>query len=177
MLRYAVPLAVFAVVVVFLAAGLGRDPRHVPSPFIDKPAPAFALPRLDDPARSIASADKAGSVWLLNVWASWCVACRTEHPLLNRLARVDGIDIVGLNYKDEAVAARDWLQRLGDPYSVTAVDADGNVGIEWGVYGVPETFVIDKRGIVRYKHIGPVTEQTVQDVIVPMVRRLKDEPA
>ena len=173
MKKFAIPLVVFAVIVGFLAVGLRLDPREVPSPYIGKPAPAFSLPRLNEPERTIGPADMKGRVWLLNVWASWCVSCRAEHEVVTRLAKTGEVPIVGLNYKDERDAALAWLRRLGDPYETSAVDAKGDVGIDWGVYGVPETFVIDKDGIVRHKHIGPVTEKSVSETILPLVRQLK----
>lgn len=173
MKKYALPLIVFLVIAGFLAIGLRLDPREVPSPFIGKPAPAFTLPKLHDPAATVSPADLKGQVWLLNVWASWCVSCRAEHEVVTRLAGTGEVPIVGLNYKDERDAALEWLRRLGDPYEVSAVDASGDVGIDWGVYGVPETFVIDQQGIVRHKHIGPITEKSVSETILPLVRKLK----
>ena len=155
--KYLAPLALFAVLLGFLAVGLNLNPREVPSPFIGKPAPAFDLPRLDDPARRITNQDLAGKVWILNVWASWCVACREEHPVLVEFARRGLVPIYGLNYKDERSNAIEWLSRLGNPYEASLADTDGRVGIDFGVYGVPETFIIDKQGVVRFKQIGPVT--------------------
>lgn len=174
-LRYVVPLAVFVILVVLLWRGLSLDPREVPSPFIGKPAPGFSLPTLDDPQTQLSPEDLRGQVWLLNVWASWCVSCRAEHEVVTRLVREHGLKILGLNYKDERVDAAAWLQRFGDPYFASVVDADGNVGIDWGVYGVPETFVVDKRGVVRYKHIGPVTDMSAAQSILPLVRELEGE--
>lgn len=173
MKKYALPLIVFMVIAGFLAIGLKLDPREVPSPFIGKPAPPFTLPKLHEPGATISPADLKGQVWLLNVWASWCVSCRAEHEVVTRLAATGEVPIVGLNYKDERDAALGWLRRLGDPYKASAVDAKGDVGIDWGVYGVPETFVIDKAGIVQYKHIGPVTDKSVSETIMPLVRKLK----
>jgi cytochrome c biogenesis protein CcmG/thiol:disulfide interchange protein DsbE len=172
MRRYLLPLAVFALLVGFLAVGLQRDPKILPSPLIDKPAPAFSLPRLDDPARTLAAADLKGKVWLLNVWASWCVACRIEHPLLVELAGSGAVPIVGLNYKDKRDEALAWLAKHGDPYVVSIVDAQGLVGIDWGVYGVPETFVVDKQGVIRLKHVGPVTPEVLREQILPLVKKL-----
>jgi cytochrome c biogenesis protein CcmG/thiol:disulfide interchange protein DsbE len=171
--RLLVPLAVFVVVFGFLLAGLGLNPREVPSPLIGKPAPAFRLAQLHRPDQVLAPADLAGKVWLLNVWASWCVACRVEHPLLVELARSKIVPLVGLNYKDKRDAGIAWLRQHGDPYDVSVVDADGRVGIDWGVYGVPETFVVDKRGVIRYKHIGPVDAAAVEKKILPLVRQLQ----
>ncbi len=177
MWRYLLPLGLFIGLVILLAVGLQLNPREVPSPFIGKPAPEFTLPRLHRPESTVSPADFRGQVWLLNVWASWCVSCRAEHPVLNRLAKRKEVILVGLNYKDLRNDALQWLAERGDPYTVTAVDADGKVGIDWGVYGVPETFVIDKRGIIRLKHTGPVTDAVLRDEILPLIRQLKKEPA
>ena len=173
MLRWGLPLAIFAVLVGFLFVGLYRDPREVPSPLIDKPAPAFSLVDLHRPERTVATTDFKGQVWLLNVWASWCVSCRIEHPLLVELAKSKAVPIVGLNYKDKVPEGIAWLAQHGDPYTLSVVDADGRVGIDWGVYGVPETFVVDKAGVIRHKHIGPVTAEALQQTILPLVRRLQ----
>jgi cytochrome c biogenesis protein CcmG/thiol:disulfide interchange protein DsbE len=171
--RGLLPLAIFAVLVAFLFVGLFRDPREVPSPLVDRPAPAFTLANLHRPAQQVATADFKGQVWLLNVWASWCVSCRVEHPLLIELAKSKAVPIVGLNYKDKSDEGIAWLAQHGDPYTLSVVDADGRVGIDWGVYGVPETFVVDKAGIIRYKHIGPVTVEALQATILPLVRKLQ----
>jgi len=168
-----IPLAVFAVLVGFLFVGLFLNPREVPSPLIGKPAPAFSLNQLHKPDRTLATADMKGQVWLLNVWASWCVSCREEHPLLVELARAKLVPIVGLNYKDEPAAGIKWLSQFGDPYDLSIVDRDGRVGIDFGVYGVPETFVIDKQGTIRYKQIGPVTVEALEKKIIPLVRELQ----
>jgi cytochrome c biogenesis protein CcmG/thiol:disulfide interchange protein DsbE len=173
MTRFLVPLGIFVVIAVFLFIGLGLNPREVPSPLIGKPAPTFKLAQLHDPAKALAREDMAGKVWLLNVWASWCVACRDEHPVLVELARTKTVPIVGLNYKDKNDEAIAWLKRFGDPYALSITDLDGRVGIDYGVYGVPETFVIDKGGVIRYKHIGPVTPQIVSGKILPLVRELE----
>jgi len=167
------PLVVFVVLVGFLFTGLFRDPREVPSPLIGKQAPAFTLAQLQDPAKTLGPNDLKGQVWLLNVWASWCVSCRDEHPLLVELGRAKIVPIVGLNYKDEPAAGLKWLAQNGDPYSVSVVDRDGRVGIDWGVYGVPETFVVDKTGAIRYKQIGPITVDALQSKILPLVRELQ----
>jgi cytochrome c biogenesis protein CcmG/thiol:disulfide interchange protein DsbE len=173
MRRFLLPLAVFFVLAGFLAAGLRLNPREVPSPLIGKPVPAFRLAQLQASDKVIAPEDLRGKVWLLNVWASWCVSCRQEHPVLIDLAQQKKIIIVGLNYKDERSAAITWLnQNGGDPYSVSAVDADGRVGIDFGVYGVPETFLIDKNGVIRYKHIGPVTAEALKTKILPLAEEL-----
>jgi len=171
---------VFIALVGFLAIGLNRDPGEVPSPFIGKPAPAFSLPILPETTLfatqpEISNGDMAGKVWLFNVWASWCVACRDEHPLLIGLSRKNLVDIVGLNYKDTVADASQWLHRFGNPYSVIAVDESGNVGIDYGVYGVPETFIIDKKGLIRMKHIGPLTAQDMENKILPLISMLQGE--
>jgi cytochrome c biogenesis protein CcmG/thiol:disulfide interchange protein DsbE len=168
-----IPLAIFAVVFAFLLAGLGLNPREVPSPLIGKNAPEFQLTRLGDPSQAFGTADMKGKVWLLNVWASWCVACREEHPLLVELAKAKIVPIVGLDYKDEPAAGIQWLRQHGDPYDLSVMDRDGRVGIDYGVYGVPETFLIDKAGVIRYKHIGPVTAEALEKKIVPLVRELQ----
>jgi cytochrome c biogenesis protein CcmG, thiol:disulfide interchange protein DsbE len=171
-MRLWVPLAAFTLLGVVLAIGLRLNPREVPSPFIGKPAPSFSLPQLHQPGKPLAAADLKGQVWLLNVWASWCVACRAEHPLLVELSRQKQVPIYGLNYKDDPRAALEWLLRFGDPYTASMTDADGRVGIDYGVYGVPETFVIDKAGIVRHKHIGPVTNEVWVRDLQPLVLQL-----
>jgi len=170
--RYLIPLGIFVVLVVFLGIGLGLNPREIPSPLIGKPAPAFELARLQEPDKLFARKDMLGKVWLLNVWASWCVSCREEHPVLLELAKSDVVPVYGLNYKDKRNDALAWLKQLGDPYILSIIDSDGRVGIEYGVYGVPETFVIDKAGMIRYKQIGPVTPQALKDKILPLVRQL-----
>ena len=171
--RLILPLAVFAILLVFLWIGLSLDPREVPSPLIGKPAPAFALSTLHEPAKTLTSDDMKGQVWLLNVWASWCVSCRVEHPLLMQLARANVVPVVGLDYKDKPEDGRAWLAQNGDPYRVSIVDQDGRVGIDFGVYGVPETFVVDKQGVIRFKQIGPVTAESLDRKILPLVRELQ----
>ncbi len=172
MSRYLLPLGIFVVIAAFLAIGLGLDPREVPSPLINKPAPAFSLPQLHQPAQKFSREDMKGKVWLLNVWASWCVACREEHPVLVELAKSGVVPIVGLNYKDERLDGLRWLKQFGDPYQLSVYDREGMVGIDYGVYGVPETFLIDKAGIIRYKRIGVVTPEILRDKILPMVKEL-----
>lgn len=173
--RYLIPLAVFLVIVGFLAVGLKIDPKRVPSPLIGKPAPHFELPTLYDPNEKITPEQLRGKVWLLNVWASWCVSCRAEHEVVKRFAKLDLAPVYGLNYKDEEDDAKAWLAQLGNPYEASLVDRAGNAGIDWGVYGVPETFVIDKKGIIRDKVIGPVTDEIVKDRLVPLIKKLKEE--
>jgi cytochrome c biogenesis protein CcmG/thiol:disulfide interchange protein DsbE len=168
-----IPLAIFVVLVGFLFVGLFLNPREVPSPLIGKPAPVFTLSQLHEPDRRLGTSDMKGQVWLLNVWASWCVSCREEHPILVELAKAKLVPIIGLNYKDEPAAGMKWLAQNGDPYQLSVVDRDGSVGIDFGVYGVPETFVIDKEGTIRYKQIGPITVEALEKKIVPMVRELQ----
>ncbi len=168
-----IPLGLFIVLCGFLLVGLFRDPREVPSPLIDKPAPTFTLNQLHLPQKSLGTTDMKGQVWLLNVWASWCVACREEHPLLVELGKQKVVPLIGLNYKDEPAAGMRWLSQHGDPYNLSVVDRDGRVGIDYGVYGVPETFVIDKQGVIRYKQIGPITAEVLEKKILPLVRELQ----
>ncbi len=167
-----VPLLIFAVLMGFLAVGLGLKPREVPSPLINKPAPLFSLPTLDAPQQNLSAQDLRGKVWILNVWASWCVACRIEHPLLVEFAKTSTVPIYGLNYKDKREDAVRWLANYGNPYTRSLSDTEGLVGIDFGVYGVPETFVIDKQGVIRLKQIGPVTPEVLRDDILPLLRKL-----
>jgi cytochrome c biogenesis protein CcmG/thiol:disulfide interchange protein DsbE len=171
--RYLIPLGVFLVLVVFLGIGLGLNPREVPSPLIGKPAPAFRLADLHENGKVRGKEDMLGQVWLLNVWASWCVSCREEHPVLVDFARRNLVPVYGLNYKDQRDDALAWLKQFGDPYTASIVDRDGRVGIDYGVYGVPETFVIDKAGVIRYKQIGPITPAALQNKILPLIEQLK----
>ncbi|MBX9716336.1 MAG: DsbE family thiol:disulfide interchange protein [Burkholderiaceae bacterium] len=173
MKRYLLPLLLFILLAGFLAVGLKRDPREVPSPLIDKPAPAFTLPQLETPDQRLSAQDLKGQVWLLNVWASWCVACRQEHPLLVELSRTSAVKMYGLNYKDKREDALDWLAKFGNPYLKSISDTEGLVGIDYGVYGVPETFVIDKQGVIRYKQIGPITPEALRDTLLPLVAKLE----
>jgi cytochrome c biogenesis protein CcmG/thiol:disulfide interchange protein DsbE len=170
-----VPLAVLAGLVVAFWTGLGRDPTAVPSPLIGKRAPAFELPSLEHPSVSVRSSDFAGRVWLLNVWGTWCPGCLEEHEVLLELAASRGVTLIGLDWKDDPDAARRWLEERGNPYERVAVDADGRTAIDWGVYGAPETFVVDAFGIVRYKHVGPLTPADVERTILPIVARLRGE--
>jgi cytochrome c biogenesis protein CcmG/thiol:disulfide interchange protein DsbE len=172
MKRFLLPLAAFLVLVGFLAVGLNRDPREVPSPLIDKPAPNFQLTQLAAPDKSFSPADMKGKVWLLNVWASWCVSCREEHPLLVEMARAQVAPLVGMDYKDQRPDALGVLRQAGNPYDLVAFDGDGRVGIDYGVYGVPETYVIDKTGVIRYKQIGPITADALQKKILPLIAEL-----
>ena len=168
-----IPLVLFAVLVGFLAVGLRLDPREVPSPLVNKPAPAFKVAQLEQPELQFSPEDLKGKVWMLNVWASWCVACRQEHPVLMDFARAQIAPLIGLDYKDQRKDALGVLKRSGNPYDITAVDADGRVGIDYGVYGVPESYVIDKAGVIRYKHIGPITTEALQKTIIPLINELK----
>jgi cytochrome c biogenesis protein CcmG, thiol:disulfide interchange protein DsbE len=168
-----IPLVGFLILTGFLFVGLWRDPREVPSPLIDKPAPQFSLAKLDEPTAMLGTADMKGQVWLLNVWASWCVSCREEHPLLVELAKTKLVPIIGLDYKDQPGPGKQWLVQNGDPYTTSVMDRDGRVGIDYGVYGVPETFVIDKAGTIRYKQIGPITADALAKKIIPLVRELQ----
>ena len=170
--RFFLPLGIFAGLVVLLAAGLTLNPREVPSPLIGKPAPEFRLPQLHQPQSTFAPAELKGKVWMLNVWASWCAACRDEHPVLTDFARQRLAPLYGLNYKDKRDEAIAWLKRFGDPYELSIFDLDGRVGIDYGVYGVPETYVIDKLGVIRYKRIGPVTPAILKDKIAPLIAEL-----
>jgi cytochrome c biogenesis protein CcmG/thiol:disulfide interchange protein DsbE len=172
MSRYLVPLAVFVVLVVFLAIGLGHDPREVPSPLINKPAPTFKLAQLEDPTKTFSAEDMRGKVWLLNVWASWCVTCRDEHAVLMEFSKTGAVPIYGLNHKDRREDGLGWLKDFGNPYVLSASDTDGRVSIDYGVYGVPETYLIDRNGIIRFKQVGPVTPEVVRDKILPLARDL-----
>ena len=174
MKRYLLPLLIFLVLVGFFAVGLRLNPREVPSPLIGKPAPAFNLPVLDAPERKLSLQELKGKVWVLNVWASWCVPCQIEHPLVTELAKTGGVPVYGLNYKDRASDASAWLAKLGNPYVATVSDTDGLVGIDYGVYGVPETFVIDQLGVIRLKHIGPLTEDAMRDKVMPTIDKLRN---
>lgn len=174
-LRYLLPLGIFLVIAAVLAVGLTLDSERVPSPLVGKPMPAFALAGVHEPERTVRPADFRGQPWLLNVWATWCASCRVEHPVLIDAAREHGATIVGLDYKDERAAAIDWLRQRGDPYVVSAYDPDGRVGLDLGVYGVPETYVIDRDGIIRYKHIGPVSQEQLRERILPLLAELAAE--
>lgn len=167
-----IPLALFLVIAGFLFAGLDLNPREVPSPLVGKAAPAFRLPVLHQPDKQFAPADMKGKPWMLNVWASWCVTCRDEHPVLVALAKQNVVPILGLNYKDQPEDAKRWLKQFGDPYVFSIMDADGRVGIDYGVYGVPETYVIDGAGVIRFKHIGALTPEIVSGKVLPLLKAL-----
>jgi cytochrome c biogenesis protein CcmG, thiol:disulfide interchange protein DsbE len=171
-LKLALPLLLFVIVMGFLAKGLFLDPREVPSPLIGKPAPAFTAPVLGESGKEFSAKEMLGKVWLLNVWASWCAACREEHPLLLEMRDHD-IPLYGLAYKDTDAEASAVLKEMGNPYLMTATDADGKIGIDYGVYGVPETYVIDKLGVIRYKQIGPITPAALREKILPLLEALQ----
>ncbi|MFL6570788.1 MAG: DsbE family thiol:disulfide interchange protein [Burkholderiales bacterium] len=171
--RRFIALALCGVTAAFLGAGLTLDPRELPSPLIGKQAPPFELPALAAPDKRISADAFEGQVWILNVWASWCVSCREEHAALTALARSSAAPVIGLNYKDERAQALAWLGRFGDPYTLSLHDHEGRLGIDYGVYGVPETFVIDRKGVIRYKRVGILTPEIVRDRILPLVKELQ----
>ncbi len=173
--RYLFPLLGFAILAIFLGIGLKLDPREIPSPLIDKQVPDFSVPRLYAPDEEVSARQFRGQVWMLNVFASWCLACRDEHPLLNAMAEKGVLPIIGLNYKDEREDAQNWLAELGNPYTVIAHDLDGAVGIDFGVYGVPESFVIDKQGLIRFKQIGPLDKNSIEEKLIPLINELRAE--
>lgn len=167
-----VPLALFLVLVGYFAIGLTKDPSKLPSAMIDQPAPQFDLPPVAEGGQGLATADLKGGVQLVNVYASWCAPCRIEHPLLMRMAQEEGVTIHGIAYKDKPVDSQRFLSLLGNPYDRIGLDLDGRVGIDWGVYGVPETYVVDREGRIRYRHVGPLMPADVENKILPMVREL-----
>jgi cytochrome c biogenesis protein CcmG, thiol:disulfide interchange protein DsbE len=171
--KFLIPLIVFISLVVFLAIGLNRDPHEVPSPLINKSAPAFEVSQLTDAKKTFSPANMQGQVWILNVWASWCVACREEHPVLVELAKSQMAPVIGLDYKDKREDALAMLAKQGNPYLLSAFDGNGRIGIDYGVYGVPETYIIDKAGVIRFKHIGPLTMDLLNQKIYPMLSELK----
>lgn len=171
MLRFIIPIGLFATLAVFLFIGLSRDKETLPSPLIGKPAPQFELPRVEDPSQKISSREFAGKPYVVNIWGSWCFACREEHAALMEIARRGEIPLVGLNWKDELPLAQEWLQKLGNPYVVSAFDPEGNVGIDWGAYGAPETFLVDARGIIVYKFVSPMTIDVWEREFLPRVEQ------
>ena len=173
MMRFILPLVVFLIVATFMYAGLSLNPREVPSPLIGKPAPSFTLPQLHEPAGNFSPQDLKGKVWLFNVWASWCTACEGEHPVFMELSRQKLVPLYGMDYKDKREDGMAWLNKHGNPYTLVVSDAEGRTGIEYGVYGVPETYVIDKQGVIQLKHIGAVTKQILDEKILPMVKELQ----
>jgi cytochrome c biogenesis protein CcmG, thiol:disulfide interchange protein DsbE len=170
--RFLLPLGIFVVLVGLLGVGLTLNPREVPSPLIGKPAPHFELPQLDDAAKTFTEKDMLGKVWVLNVWASWCVSCREEHPVLLDFARTGGVPLYGLNYKDKRQDGLAWLKSMGDPYQISIFDAEGRVGIDYGGDGVTETYLIDRHGVIRYKRIGPLTPEIVKNKLLPLAQEL-----
>jgi len=174
------PLAVFAVLAVLLAVGvwMSRKPDRdaLPSPLIGKPAPAFALPVLHEPARTVRLQDLRGQPFLLNVWGSWCVECRVEHPVLTRFAETRRVRVVGYNWKDEPADALRWLAQFGNPYWVVLSDVEGRAAIDWGIYGAPETFLVDADGIIRWKHVGPLDDGVIADELEPLLRGMRGVP-
>lgn len=176
-IRFIIPLIIFGVVVIFLWRGLFLKPNLVPSPLIGKSAPSFQLNQLMDPTLKTSHKDFLGHITLVNVWATWCIACKAEHDFLLKLSNHRDLMLYGLNYKDDPTKARDWLNTLGNPYQVVAVDQAGEVAIDWGVYGTPETFIIDKKGVIRHKHIGPISMDVWERDIQPVIRKLQREDA
>jgi len=174
-LHTSLPLIAFTLLLILLAIGLTHDPRKVPSPLIGKPAPTFSLPQLQVIDTQWSSDAFTGKVWILNVWASWCGSCRAEHRVLEEMQRTLQVPIVGVNYKDENYKAKQWLKELGNPYAITVVDQDGRTGIDWGVYAVPETYVIDKQGLIRYKHTGPIDYADIAGIFIKLIKELEQE--
>lgn len=167
---FALPLVIVGGLLVLLYQGLGRDHKDLSSPLIGKAAPDFALPSLEHPTRTITNKDFAGAPYVLNVWGTWCYACREEHPTLLAIAARNEVPIVGLNWKDDSEAAREWLRRAGNPYAVTLVDTEGNVAIDWGVYGAPETLLVDSSGVILHKRIYPITMEIWEREFLPLIR-------
>lgn len=172
-MRYLIPIGLFGVLVAFFFIGLRLDPSEVPSPLIGKPAPVFDLPELKDLSQRVSNADLSGRPTLLNVWATWCAGCRQEHEMLLQLAEQGGVPIYGLNYRDERTGALRWLEQLGDPYVAVAYDPDGSGSLDWGVYGAPETFLIDPDGVVVYKHLGPMTPSAWREEFMPRMQQMQ----
>jgi cytochrome c biogenesis protein CcmG/thiol:disulfide interchange protein DsbE len=173
--RFLTPLIIFGALVVLLVIGLGKDPRKVPSPLIGKTVPEFSLPELTDSGRSLVDDDLRGQISLVNIWASWCSSCRQEHEALMVLSEDPDFQIVGLNWKDDAQDALAVLRLTGNPYDRIGYDPDNDVGIDWGVYGAPETFVVDQQGVIRYKHIGPIDRSVWEETLQPLIAQLKAE--
>ncbi|MDO8264354.1 MAG: DsbE family thiol:disulfide interchange protein [Gallionella sp.] len=173
MMRFILPFIVFMIMAAFMYVGLSLNPHEVPSPLIGKAAPAFTLPQLHEPAKQFSTQDMKGKVWLFNVWASWCTACESEHEVLMELSRQNLVPIYGMDYKDKREDGEAWLRQRGNPYALVVSDAEGRVGIDYGVYGVPETYVIDKLGVIQYKQIGPVTPQNLSEKILPLIKELQ----
>lgn len=177
MIKRLLPLIAFSLLALLLGVGVlmnsGKDTSAIPSPLIGKPAPAFSLPVLGEPSRLITNADLRGEAYLLNVWGSWCPACRDEHPVITDLAKSGRIKVVGYDYKDEPEAARRWLEQFGNPYALVIADEDGRAAFDWGIYGAPESFLVDAEGIVRWKFIGPMTDEVVRDQLLPELEKLQ----
>lgn len=173
MMRFILPFVIFLIMAAFMYVGLGLNPHEVPSPLVGKTAPAFTLPQLHEPAKQFSPQDMKGKVWLFNVWASWCTACENEHPVFLELSRQNLVPIYGMDYKDKREDGEAWLRKHGNPYALVVSDAEGRVGIDYGVYGVPETYVIDKQGVIQHKHIGAVTPKILDEKIIPLVKELQ----
>lgn len=173
MMRFILPFVVFMIMAAFMYVGLSLNPREVPSPLIGKEAPAFTLPQLHEPSKQFSPQDMKGKVWLFNVWASWCTACEGEHPLFMELARQNIVPIYGMDYKDKREDGEAWLRRHGNPYALVVSDIEGRVGIDYGVYGVPETYLIDKQGVIRHKQIGAVTPEILDKTLIPLIKELQ----
>jgi cytochrome c biogenesis protein CcmG/thiol:disulfide interchange protein DsbE len=177
MLRYVLPVAVFGALVAFFYFGLGRDKETLPSPLIGKPAPVFELPRVDNPSVKVSNREFAGRMYAVNVWGSWCVGCRQEHEALMQIASRGDVPIIGLNWNDQLDAAQRWLRELGDPYVYSAFDNEGRAAIDLGVYGAPETFLVDRDGRIVHKYVGPLTLATWEDEFVPLIAARSGAPA
>ncbi len=176
-LKFFIPIGLFVLMIALLYKGLSLDPKIIPSPFIDKPVPQFSAKTLYNTKETLTANDFLGEVWVLNVFASWCFSCRAEHQVITRLAQSSNVAVIGLNYKDEEADAKKWLAYYGNPYRAIAIDLNGEIGLEFGVYGVPESFVMDKKGIIRYKQIGPMDDKTLDEIILPLVKKLQKEHA
>ncbi len=172
---YLLPLGIFVGLVILFFIGLELNPRLIPSPLIGKPAPSFSLPRLHHPGEIFQETDLQGEISLLNIWATWCPSCKQEHPVLMQIAKANKAPIYGLYYKDDPEYGVEWLKNNGNPYRANAVDKDGSVGIEWGTYGTPETFIIDEKGIIQYKHVGPISWQDWKDKLLPKIQSLREK--
>lgn len=170
---FLLPLALFLGLAVYFAIGLTKDPRLLPSALIDQPAPEFNLPPLLPDLPGLATSDLGGEVKLVNYFASWCVPCRVEHPVLMRIAAQNLVPLYGVNYKNKTKDATDWLEELGNPYARIGQDITGRAGIEWGVYGLPETYIVDKEGRIRYRHVGPLFPEVLKETIMPLIEKLR----
>ncbi len=177
MIKRLLPLFAFLALAVLLAGGVlrtsGKDPSAIPSPLIGKPAPSFSLPVLGDPSRRVGNADLLGQPYLLNVWGSWCPACRDEHPVITELAASGAVRVIGYDYKDTTEDAQRWLQQFGNPYELVITDEEGRAALDWGIYGAPESFLVDAQGVVRWKFVGPITPEVVRDQLMPELEKLK----